>query len=275
MGERPQWCVLPDGAAIALVALGRIQTVNAGAFLLAFAGGVVSFLSPCVLPLVPGYLSVVTGLDLPALHEGARRHAARITATTSLFIVGFGVVWVPLGAGASKVGSLLRDHQIALTRISGVIVIGFALFLLGTLFLSAPALYREVRFHPRLQGFGAATPVVLGVAFAFGWTPCIGPVLGSITNIAIADGRPTTGAALLAVYTLGMGLPFLVCGLAFGALRGPLQRVRRFFPWITAVSALVMLVFGYLLVTNQLSTLTANLIRFLDDRGLTWLVQQG
>jgi len=259
----------------ALLALGRIHTVNAGAFVLAFAGGVVSFLSPCVLPLVPGYLSIVTGLDLPTLEEGAGKYTGRIIATTALFIGGFAAIWVPLGASASKLGSLFKEHQVALTRISGVVVIVFALFLLGSLFLPAPSLYREVRFHPRLQVFGAATPVVLGMAFAFGWTPCIGPVLGSITNIAVTDGRPTAGAALLFVYTLGLGVPFLLCGLAFGTLRGPLQRVRRFFPWITAASAVVMLIFGWLLVTNQLSTLSSDLIRFLDDHGLTWLVEQG
>lgn len=259
----------------ALLALGRIQTVNAGAFMLAFAGGVVSFLSPCVLPLVPGYLSVVTGLDLPTLQESSRQHRTRIVMTTGLFIAGFAAIWVPLGAGASKLGSLFKENQVALTRISGVVIIVFALFMLGSLFLPAPSLYREVRFHPRLRAFGTATPLVLGMAFAFGWTPCIGPVLGSITNLAVTDGRPAAGAVLLLVYTLGLGVPFLLCGLAFGTLRGPLHHVRRFFPWITAASAMVMLVFGYLLVTNQLSTLSADLIRFLDARGLTWLVKQG
>jgi cytochrome c-type biogenesis protein len=261
---------------VAVLALFKaFDSVHPLTFVVAFLGGIVSFLSPCVLPLVPGYLSIVTGIDLPTLEERGHGQYGRIVLSTSLFIAGFAAVWVPLGAGASALGSLFHRHQVALTRVSGVLVLLFAAFLVGSLFLRAPWLYQELRFHPRLGALGHAAPVVIGAAFAFGWTPCIGPVLGSIQTIAVDDGRPAVGAALLLVYTLGVGVPFLVCGLAFGALGGALRRVRRYFNWIVLGSALVMGVFGFLLVTNQMTTLTSHLQRFLQDHGMSWLVNLG
>src|SRR5690348_1245508 len=129
-----------------LLALGsRISDVNVLAYLAAFGGGVVSFLSPCVLPLVPGYLSVVSGVDLAELQDGSRVHARRIVTTTSLFILGFGSVFVALGLSASSLGQVLRDHQSVLTRVSGAVMVAMALFLLGSLFLRAPWLYQEKR----------------------------------------------------------------------------------------------------------------------------------
>jgi cytochrome c-type biogenesis protein len=261
---------------VAVLALFKqFDSVHPFTFVIAFLGGIVSFLSPCVLPLVPGYLSIVTGIDLPTLEQRGHGQYGRIVLSTSLFVAGFAAVWVPLGAGASALGSVFHNHQVALTRISGVFVLLFAGFLIGSLFLRAPWLYQEMRFHPRANALGRAAPVVIGAAFAFGWTPCIGPVLGSIQTIAVNDGRPEVGAALLLVYTLGVGVPFLIVGLAFGALGGALRGVRRHFTWIVAVSALVMAAFGFLLVTNQLSVLSAHLQHFLQDHGMSWLVNLG
>ncbi len=258
-----------------LALFGRFTDVHPLTFVVAFLGGIVSFLSPCVLPLVPGYLSIVTGLDLSTLEDRGTQHFGRIVRSTALFIGGFAIVWVPLGAGASALGAQLERHQVGLTRVSGVLVLTFALFLIGSLFLRAPWLYREMRFHPHLGALGNTAPVVLGAAFAFGWTPCIGPVLGSILTIAGNDGNPTTGAALLLVYTLGLGVPFLACGLAFGALGGPLRRLRRALPLIVLVSAAVMGLFGLLLITNQLATLSNHLSRFLTDHHLRWIAELG
>ena len=153
--------MLDNGAVTALLALGsRFDEVNVLAYLAAFGGGIVSFLSPCVLPLVPAYLSMVTGLDLAALQDSRRAQTRQVIRTTSLFVAGFGAVFVVLGLTASSLGQLFSDHQDTLTRISGAIMIGMGLFLLGSLFLRAPWLYQEKRFHPQLGRFGEAAPLV-------------------------------------------------------------------------------------------------------------------
>jgi cytochrome c-type biogenesis protein len=259
-----------------LLALGaRFSDVNVLAYLAAFGGGVISFLSPCVLPLVPGYLSMVTGLDLADIQEDSRVHARRITGTTALFVAGFGTVFVALGLSASAFGQLLRDHQTTLTRLSGFLMFAMALFLLGSLFLRAPWLYQEKRFHPQLGGFGTAAPVVAGAAFGFGWSPCIGPILGSILGIAANQHRVWAGGTLLVVYSLGLGVPFLICGLALGRVSGMLQWVKRHFPIIVGGSAVVLGIFGLLLIFDELSRLSLHLQTWLTDVHLEWLVNLG
>jgi len=260
---------------LALLALQRISTVSPLAYLLAFGGGVISFLSPCVLPLVPGYLSIVTGLDIVTLREGSRRYFGEITLTTGCFILGFGSVFVMLGLSASAVGSALVDHQDTLTRVSGALMLGFALFLAGSVFLRAPWLYGEARFHPQLARYGRAAPLVAGAAFAFGWTPCLGPVLGSILTIAADAHRAWAGATLLGAYTLGLGVPFLACGLALGRLTGALTWVRRHLPLIVVVSAVVMGGFGVLLLFDKLTRANSELTKVLDWLHLSWLVNLG
>jgi cytochrome c-type biogenesis protein len=260
----------------ALLALfSRFENVSPGAYVLAFAGGVVSFLSPCVLPLVPGYLSMVTGLDITTLQDGSRRHLARITATTALFVLGFGIVFVLLGLSASTLGSTLIANKAMLTRFSGAVMLAMALFLLGSLFLRAPWLYQEKRFHPQLGTFGTAAPIVAGAAFGFGWSPCIGPILGSILGIAATQDRVWAGGTLLAVYAIGLGVPFLITGLALGRVSGALSFVKRHFVALVTFSACVLAVFGVLLVFNSLTQVTAHLQRALDDAGLDWLVNLG
>ncbi len=259
-----------------MLALGSgISDVNVFAYLAAFGGGVVSFLSPCVLPLVPGYLSMVTGLDLAELEEGPRLHVRRIVTTTALFIVGFGTVFVLLGLSASSIGRLLAEHQHVLTRISGAVMLAMALFLIGSLFLRAPWLYQEKRFHPQLGRYGAAAPVVAGAAFGFGWSPCIGPVLASIYGIAATQHRVWAGGTLLAVYSLGLGLPFLVTGLALGRLGSTLAFVKRNFAVIVGGSAVVLAVFGVLLMLDELWLVSSYLQRALTDLHLQRLVTLG
>jgi cytochrome c-type biogenesis protein len=252
----------------------RIEDVNLFAYLAAFGGGVVSFLSPCVLPLVPGYLSMVTGLDLAALQD-ARTPVRRVVGTTALFVAGFGAVFVALGASASSLGRALGERQELLTRVSGALMLMMALFLLGSLFLRAPWLYQERRFHPRLGRFGATAPLVAGAAFGFGWSPCIGPILGSILGIAATQDRVLAGATLLGAYTLGLGVPFLVTGLALGRLGGALGFVKRHFAMLVGGSAAVLAGFGILLMLDQLSRVTAELQRALDGTPLEWLVTLG
>ena len=259
-----------------LLALGsRISDVNVLAYLAALGGGVVSFLSPCVLPLLPGYLSIVTGLDIATLEGGGAAHTRRIVGTTSLFIAGFGTVYVLLGLTAASIGQPLRDHQVALTRVSGAIMLAMALFLIGSMFLRAPWLYQERRFHPQLGRYGAAAPLVAGVAFGFGWSPCLGPILGSILGIAGSQQRVWAGASLLAVYSIGLGLPFLVAGLALDRAAGTLGWVKRHFSVIVIGSAVVLGTFGILLMFDELSRLSGDLQRWLTSAHLEWLVNLG
>ncbi len=260
---------------IPVLALERIEQVSPFSYAVAFLGGVVSFLSPCVLPLVPGYLSMVTGLDVSTLEKDSRSHLGGIAATTGVFVAGFGAVFVLLGLSASAVGAALRDHQDTLTRFSGALMLAMAIFLAGSTFLRLPWLYQEKRFQPQFGRFGRAAPFVAGAAFAFGWSPCIGPVLGSILTIAADSGRAWSGATLLGAYTLGLGLPFLATGLALGSLGGALTWVRRHSQTIVLGSAALLGAFGVLLMLDQLSTLTRELQRALDGTPLEWLVELG
>jgi cytochrome c-type biogenesis protein len=265
-----------DVPVTALLALGpRFDDVSVLAYLAAFGGGVISFLSPCVLPLVPAYLSMVTGLDLPSLEDGARAQRRHVIRTTALFVLGFGAVFVLLGLSVSSAGQLLRDHQETLTRISGTVLVAMGLFLLGSLFLRAPWLYQEKRFHPHLGRFGDAAPVVAGAAFGFGWSPCIGPILGSILAIAGTQDRIWAGATLLIAYTLGLGLPFLVTGLALGRVSVALAWVKRHFPLLVGTSAVVLIGFGVVLMFDQLTRVTSEMQQALDDTPLEWLVTLG
>ncbi|MGQ0574796.1 MAG: cytochrome c biogenesis CcdA family protein [Pseudonocardia sp.] len=241
----------------------------------AFGGGVVSFLSPCVFPLAPVYLSLVTGLDVAALTEGGRGRAARIAGRTAMFVAGFGAVFVALGLTATAFGQVLADHLPTLTRVAGLVVLAMALFLLGSLVLKAPWLYRELRFHPDLDRYGPYAAVVAGVAFGLGWTPCIGPVLTAVLAVAAIEEQVWRGGALLAVYALGLGLPFLVLGLAFGRLVGPTRWVRGHLRGIVAGAAVLMAGFGILLALHRLAWLTGQLQAALRTLGLDGLVTLG
>jgi cytochrome c-type biogenesis protein len=244
-------------------------------YIAAFGGGFVSFLSPCVLPLVPAYLAMVTGLDVAELQAGEGHHAARIVRDTGLFVLGFGTVFVVLGLGANAFGGTVFRNQILLTRISGLVVVAMALFLAGSLVLRAPWLYQELRFHPSPSRLGPVAAPVTGAAFAFGWTPCIGPVLGSVLAFAGATGHAAHAAALLAVYSLGLGLPFLVVGLALGRLGGALSWVKRHTTAITVASAAVLAGLGVLLVFNQLTRVTSDTQSLFRSIGLGRLVTLG
>ncbi len=237
-------------------------------FLVAFAGGLVSFLSPCVLPIVPAYLSVITGLDVAEVSSGATHHLSRITRDTLLFIAGFSAVFIALSLPATWAGSLLIRHQILLTRISGVVLVAMAAYLIGSLVLNAPRMYQERRFHPRASRMGPFTAPLAGIAFGFGWTPCIGPVLASVLTVAAAQGQVAHGAVLLAAYSAGLGVPFLATGLAAGRLTGAFAWVKRHLGAITVFSAVLLAGFGVLLAFDRLSWVTIELRAALSAVGL-------
>lgn len=241
----------------------------------AFGAGLISFLSPCVLPIIPGYLSLVTGLDVTELETEGRANLGRIAVHTGLFVAGFSTVFILLGLGATSIGRFLIDWQGVLTRASGILLLSMALFVLGSLYLQAPWLYREARFHPRLSEYGPFAAPVAGVAFGFGWTPCIGPVLTSVLAIAAADGRVGRGALLLAVYSAGLGVPFLITGLAFGRATRALAFIRRHLRAVTWISALSLAFFGGLLALDRLSWMTVQIQELARSLGLDFLVELG
>lgn len=241
--------------------------------LVAFGGGVISILSPCVLPIIPGYLSLVTGLTVTELSGGEHRHLVRIATMTGFFALGFTVVFTLLGLVVTTLGQAAFRNQETLTRVSGFVVFVMALYLAGSQVLRAPSLYPEARFQVS-DRFGMLTAPIAGAAFAFGWSPCLGPVIAAVFGAAASETgfRPV---ALLFAYSLGMGVSFLLVGLAFGRWATPLDFVKRHLRTITLVSAGILAVFGLLLMFDRLWWLTAQLTNFLDWLGLDSLVELG
>lgn len=218
--------------------------------LVAFGAGMLSFLSPCVLPLVPGYVSMVSGLSAAELDAGQRRDTAALVVGILGFVAGFTVVFTALGAAASSVGRLLLHHQRSLDIAAGAVVVVLGLWLAG---VGTPRLFlSERRFHPRPSRLGRWAPPVMGMAFAFGWTPCIGPVLGGVLGLAAERATLASGLVLLVAYSLGLGVPFLVTGLAFGRLTTVLARVRRRLWLVDLVAGVALVAFGVLLLTDNL-----------------------
>lgn len=227
---------------------------------------------------MPGYLSVITGLDITAVDSDEGSSLSRlwpIARSTGLFIVGFSSVFIGLGLSASALGGVLFTNQLLLTRLSGFFVFAMGLFLLGSLITKNPRFFQEARFHPELGRFGQGAPAVAGVAFGFGWTPCIGPVLGSILTLAATVDGTLTGGSLLAAYSLGLGVPFLATGLLFGHLSGAFDWIKRHMQQIVLLSAVSLVVFGVLLMSNQLIRITTELQSILRAAGLEWLVNLG
>jgi cytochrome c-type biogenesis protein len=223
---------------------------------LAFAAGLVSFLSPCVLPIVPGYLAFVTGMSLDELSEGTETAARRRGVVyASLFVAGFTLVFVALGASTSALGGLVHDWLPVLQRVGGVVIVAFGLLLLGV--LRVPALLREWRVHGSGRLTGPTGAVVAGVAFGAGWTPCIGPVLGSILLYAGFGGSVGHGMLLLFVYAVGLGVPFILAALLFNRFMTASRSVRRWLLPIERVAGAALVAVGVLLVTGQF-TLLAN-----------------
>ena len=221
---------------------------NALGWVAALSAGLISFASPCVLPLVPGYLSLISGVSVEELGLGGRGQTAKLVRASLAFSLGFSVVFIAIGLGASFVGSTLAAHKMALMRVSGALIIVFGLFLAGL--VRIPLLYRERRFHVFCKPAGLLGVLVLGMAFAFGWTPCVGPVLASILLLAGATGSAAQGGLLLAVYSLGLAVPFIVTALAFNQALRTFGWVKRHFGLINALAGGLLVCMGVLLLTG-------------------------
>lgn len=291
------------------------------ALAVAFGGGVISLLSPCVLPVVPAYLSITTGLGLsdarigphspapaetrtnidtrtnihtrtnigtrtrneplalakPSVRPERRPSAgsATVLRSASLFVAGFSVVFILLGLSATAIGSLLLSNHVPVTRVSGFAVIAMALALLVTTTPLRWAPWRELRFHPQVSRYGVWAAPIAGAAFAFGWTPCIGPVLGSVLAVAADQRQLAQGAALLGMYAAGLALPFLVMAVAFHRSLIAVRFVRRHSVLLTRSSATVLAVYGVFLALNQLSWFTVEIQRWATALGLAGLVRLG
>jgi cytochrome c-type biogenesis protein len=218
----------------------------------AFAAGVISFLSPCVLPLVPGYVSFVAGTSLEELrdHKAPRLQVMTLALT---FVLGFTLVFVALGASATALGNLLLAYKTELGLIAGVVVILFGLHMLGV--TPIRWMNQEARLHLEVGRGRVLSALLLGIAFAFGWTPCIGPVLGAILTLGASTADVAKGALLLAVYSLGLGLPFLLAALFTGALLTRLRALGRAGRNLQRAAGGLLLAMGLLMVTGQLERL--------------------
>ena len=220
------------------------------ALLTSFAAGVVSFLSPCVLPLVPGYISYVAG---QSVSDGAAAEAKGFLAfwLSLIFVLGFSTVFVILGASATSLGRLLLSYRYEANLVGGGIVILFGLLIIGLVQVSF--MEREFRFHPSLPGGRPVAAYLLGLAFAFGWTPCIGPVLGTILTASAASATVSQGVVLLAVYSLGLGVPFLAAALFTDRLFAHFKRLRRVGRVLQVAAGAVVVLMGVAMITGQLS----------------------
>lgn len=220
----------------------------------AFIGGVLSFLSPCVLPLIPAYLSFLTGMTPAELGEA--RVGSRVLVPALMFVAGFTLVFVGMGAASSLLGSVISENQDLLARVGGALVLAFGVIMTGV--VKVPWLYGEARIDPaKASSFGRLAGFVLGVTFAAGWSPCIGPILGSILTYAASAGTARAGMVLLLVYSAGFAVPFLLVAIAYGQLRPVVSWVSRHSLTINRVAGVVLIAMGILLVSGYFGQFTS------------------
>lgn len=234
--------------------------------LAAFAAGFLSFVSPCVLPLIPGYISFVSGVSLEEMRGDANVPAAsraQVFVTSLAFVVGFSIVFIALGASATAVGKFLFAKLPLLSKIAGVLLIVFGLHTMGAFRIAF--LEQEKRVHAQRKPAGLLGALLVGIAFAFGWTPCIGPILGGI--LAIAGSRNTIGEGvlLLAVYSLGLGIPFLLTSLAINQFFSAAKRIRKHYHAIEVASGALLIAIGVLIITGQLTLIVRYLQPYLPS----------
>jgi cytochrome c-type biogenesis protein len=229
-------------------------------FLTAFIAGLISFLSPCVLPLVPGYLSFISGVSLDEIRSGQdnqqhRKALKKVANNSLLFILGFSIVFILLGASATFIGGFLRTKMAILSKIAGVIIIIFGLHIAGV-FKIKYLLYEE-RFHFQKRPLSWIGIILVGMAFSFGWSPCIGPILAAILYYASTQETVYQGIGLLLCYSLGLGIPFFVSAIAVNAFLGLFNWIKKYMRGIEIVSGIFLILFGILILLNKLQYLAS------------------
>ena len=237
-------------------------------FVAAFVAGVLSFISPCVLPLIPGYLSYISGVSLDEMQgtgDAAARSVAasrrRVLVASIFFILGFSFVFISLGAAASALGQFLLERLRLLSKVAGAVVILFGLHTMGLLRIDW--LYSEKRVQMDRKPTGVMGAFLVGLAFAFGWTPCIGPILAGILAVAASQDTIWKGVQLLAVYSLGLGIPFLITALAINQFFAAFARIRRHYHKIELVSGALLVAIGVLIFTDQFTIIARWLTPYL------------
>ncbi|MBI1805141.1 MAG: cytochrome c biogenesis protein CcdA [Ignavibacteriae bacterium] len=238
--------------------------------LTAFVFGLLSFISPCVLPIVPGYLSFISGVSFEEMQnsENRTRVRNRILANSAFFIAGFSTVFIALGASATFIGQFLHDQISLISKIAGVVIIIFGLHMIGV--FKIPFLNYEKRFHTEGKKLGLLGAFLVGLAFAFGWTPCIGPILAAILAIASQQDTVGQGIVLLTSYSLGLGIPFLLTGLSLSAFYNVFNKFKRHLHTVEVVGGVMLVAVGALIMTNYLTILSGYFARwfpFLNELG--------
>jgi cytochrome c-type biogenesis protein len=230
--------------------------------LIAFTAGILSFISPCVLPLIPSYLTYITGVSFKELTDAKGK--ARLRWATMLhsflFIMGFSVVFILMGASASYLGQVLVEYQSWIMRGGGVLIILLGIHFTGI--INIPFLQMEKRFELRKKPLGHLGSFLVGVVFAAGWTPCIGPILSTILIYASASKSFTTGILLLAVYSMGLGIPFFLASLAFNSFLSTFDKIKKYMKWVTLASGILLIIIGILFLTDNFREINIYLNQF-------------
>lgn len=233
--------------------------------LTAMGAGLLTFLSPCVLPLIPGYVAFMTGMSASELTAEDRK-LSTILVPSLLFVLGFTVVFVALGASASAVGSFMTSNRRLFEIVAGVIILVLGFFMLGI--VRVPWLYGEARFEmQKARKFGTLAALVMGMAFAFGWSPCVGPILGSILMMAANTAEVGRGALLLGMYSLGLGIPFVLVALMLGRIKPVLNWLNRHTLVINRVAGVVLMILGVLILTGWIGPVVGFLSMFIPKIG--------
>src|SRR3954466_9025479 len=234
--------------------------------LAAFAVGFVSFISPCVLPLVPGYLSAISGISFAELREG--RGKAKVLGPALIFCVSFTVMFVALGMGATGIGHWLGEHRVTLRHVSGLVIAAMGVLFIATIFI--PRLNREWRPDALISRASTGGPVIAGLAFAVAWLPCTGPTLAAILTAAGNQSTVARGGILLAFYSAGLAVPFILSALAFARVTGIFRFFRDHYTAITVTSGVILVVMGVLLYTDELTRLNTEALALLEKLGLNF-----
>jgi cytochrome c-type biogenesis protein len=247
-----------------------MPTPEAVPLTMAFAAGLLSFLSPCVLPLVPSFLVYITGLSFEQLTQDSQTRAMRRTAIVhaTAFILGFSAIFILFGASATVAGQLLLTYQDIVRQVGGVLIVVFGLYLMGV--FNLPFLMVEKRLHISRRPAGPVGTFLVGSAFGAGWTPCVGPILGSILLVASTSDSVASGVGLLTLYSLGLGIPLFLAALSLGTFLSHAKRLNRYMKPVSVVSGVFLVVLGVMFFTNSFAVFTG----WLTEAGWGWYIAQ-